>query len=121
MEGFFVQTRRALRVSRISSRSTIYILAGLWENWHSPAGEWVRSFAITTTPNELCAELHNRMPVVLKPEAWPVWLGEEPADASELKTLLAPVPSDEMICWPVSARVGNVKNNDQSLIERITA
>jgi putative SOS response-associated peptidase YedK len=46
-------------------------LAGLWENWRSPAGEWVRSFAIiTTTPNELCAELHNRMPVVLKPAAW---------------------------------------------------
>jgi putative SOS response-associated peptidase YedK len=43
-------------------------LAGLWENWRSPAGEWIRSFAIITTePNELCAELHNRMPVVLKP------------------------------------------------------
>jgi putative SOS response-associated peptidase YedK len=61
------------------------------------------------------------MPAVLKREAWPVWLGEDPADASELKTLLAPAPSDEMICWPVSARVGNVKNNGQSLIERITA
>jgi putative SOS response-associated peptidase YedK len=61
-------------------------LAGLWENWRSPAGEWVRSFAIiTTTPNELCAQLHNRMPVVLKPEAWPVWLGEDPVDASALK------------------------------------
>ena len=52
-------------------------LAGLWENWRSPAGEWIRSFAIiTTTPNELCAELHNRMPVVLKPESWRVWLGK---------------------------------------------
>jgi putative SOS response-associated peptidase YedK len=47
-------------------------LAGLWETWRSPAGERVRSFAIITTmPNELCAELHNRMPVVLKPEGWP--------------------------------------------------
>jgi len=46
-------------------------LAGLWENWRSSAGEWVRSFAIiTTTPNALCAELHNRMPVVLGPETW---------------------------------------------------
>jgi putative SOS response-associated peptidase YedK len=82
----------------------------------------VRSFAIITTmPNELCAELHNRMPVVLKPEAWPVWLGEEPADASALKTLLAPFPSEEMTCWPVSPRVGNVKNNDPSLIEPIAA
>jgi putative SOS response-associated peptidase YedK len=97
-------------------------LAGLWENWRSPAGEWVRSFAIvTTTPNELCAALHNRMPVVLKPEAWPVWLGEESADASALKALLAPFPSEEMTCWPVSTRVGNVKNNDPSLIEPIAA
>ena len=38
-------------------------LAGLWENWKSPEGEWMRSFAvITITPNELCARLHNRMP-----------------------------------------------------------
>jgi putative SOS response-associated peptidase YedK len=91
-------------------------LAGLWETWRSPAGERVRSFTIiTTVPNELCAELHNRMPVVLKPNAWLVWLGEEPADVPQLRPCL----SDEMICWPVSARVGNVKNNDPSLIEPI--
>ena len=95
-------------------------LAGLWENWRSPAGEWVRSFAIiTTTPNELCAELHDRMPVVLKPDGWPAWLGEEPADPRQLTALLAPYPSAEMTCWPVSARVGSVKNNDPSLIEPI--
>jgi len=82
----------------------------------------VRSFAIiTTTPNELCAELHNRMPVVLKPEGWPVWLGEEPADPRQLKALLAPYPAEQMTCWPVSPRVGNVKNNDPSLIEPIAA
>jgi putative SOS response-associated peptidase YedK len=95
-------------------------MAGLWETWRSPAGERIRSFTIiTTTPNELCAELHNRMPVVLKPETWPVWPGEQPADVPQLKALLAPCPSDEMICWPVSIRVGNVKNNDPSLIEPI--
>jgi putative SOS response-associated peptidase YedK len=71
--------------------------------------ERIRSFAIITTkPNELCADLHNRMPVVLKPEAWPEWLGEEPADETRLKSLLAP-----------SARVGNVKNNDPSLIKPV--
>jgi putative SOS response-associated peptidase YedK len=95
-------------------------LAGLWETWRSPSGERVRSFAIiTTTPNELCAELHNRMPVVLKTDWWRAWLGEEPADAARLKALLAPYPSEEMTCWPVSPRVGNVKNNDPSLIEPI--
>jgi putative SOS response-associated peptidase YedK len=84
----------------------------------SPAGERIKSFTIvTTTPNELCADLHNRMPVVLKPQAWPVWLGEEPPTVTHLKAMLAPYPSDEMITWPVSTRVGNVKNNDPSLIE----
>jgi putative SOS response-associated peptidase YedK len=59
------------------------------------------------------------MPVVLNPQAWPVWLGEEPATVRDLKAMLAPYPSDEMITWPVSTRVGNVKNNDPSLIEQI--
>jgi len=68
-------------------------MAGLWETWRSPAGERIRSFTIITTkPNELCAELHDRMPVVLKPHAWPVWLGEQPADVPQLKALLAPYP-----------------------------
>jgi putative SOS response-associated peptidase YedK len=57
------------------------------------------------------------MPVVLAPEAWPAWLGEEPADPRALKALLGPYPSGGMTCWPVSTRVGNVKNNDPSLIE----
>jgi putative SOS response-associated peptidase YedK len=93
-------------------------LAGLWETWRSPAGERIRSFAIITTePNELCAALHNRMPAVLAPSAWPAWLGEEPAELPELKALLAPYPSVGMIAWPVSARVGNVKNNDPALID----
>jgi putative SOS response-associated peptidase YedK len=95
-------------------------LAGLWENWRSPAGEWVRSFAIiTTTPNELCAELHDRMPVILSRDSWTDWLGEEPANSAQLKALLAPYPSEKLTCWPVSPRVGNVKNNDPSLIETI--
>ena len=64
----------------------------LWETRRSPAAERVRSFAIiTTTPNEMCAEFHNRMPVLLGREVWPEWLGEEPADSSRLKALLSPL------------------------------
>ena len=74
-----------------------------------------------TEPNELCARLHNRMPAILAPEAWPAWLGEKPAEVPQLKALLAPYPSEDMICWPVSARVGNVRNNDSSLIEPVAA
>jgi len=54
-------------------------------------------------------------PWFLGPETWPAWLGEEPTDARQLKAMLAPYPSEEMTCWPVSTRVGNVKNNDPSL------
>jgi putative SOS response-associated peptidase YedK len=80
----------------------------------------VRSFAIITTrANELCAELHDRMSVILSPQSWPAWLGEEPANPACLKAMLAPYPSEEMTCWLVSPRVGNVKNNDLSLIEPI--
>jgi putative SOS response-associated peptidase YedK len=79
-----------------------------------------RSFSIATTPpNELCAELHDRMPVVLKPDLWPMWLGEETADPAHLKALLVPYLSEDMIAWPESTRVGSVKNNDPSLIEPI--
>jgi putative SOS response-associated peptidase YedK len=60
------------------------------------------------------------MPVILKPESWLIWLGQEPADAPHLKALLAPCPADQMTAWPVSLRVGNVKNNDPSLIEPIS-
>jgi putative SOS response-associated peptidase YedK len=90
--------------------------------WRSPAGERLRSFAIITTrANELCAGLHDRMPVILSPQSWPAWLGEEPADLVRLKSMLAPYPSEQMTCWLVSPRVGNVKNNDPSLIEPIAA
>jgi putative SOS response-associated peptidase YedK len=88
---------------------------------HRTAQELVRSFTIiTTTPNELCGGIHNRMPVILPPEAWPVWLGEEKADAARLKALLAPYPAEGMTMWRVSQRVGNVKNNDPTLIAPIS-
>ena len=95
-------------------------MAGLWESWRSPAGERLRSFAIVTTAtNTLLAPVHDRMPVILGPENWPLWLGEAPADPDRLKALLIPYPADDMVIWPVDRRVGNVKNNDPSLIELV--
>jgi putative SOS response-associated peptidase YedK len=95
-------------------------LAGLWENWRSPGGEWLRSFAIVTTAaNDLVASLHDRMPVILDPSAWPLWLGEAPAGALDLKTLLGPYPAAAMTTWPVSKHVGNVRNKDPGLIEPV--
>ena len=60
------------------------------------------------------------MRVALNPQTWPAWLGEQ-AQTPELKARLAPYRSGEMICWPVSGRVGNVENNDPSLVEPVAA
>jgi putative SOS response-associated peptidase YedK len=98
---------------------SLMALAGLWETWRSPAKETIRSFTIvTTTPNELCADLHNRMPVILPPDRWSTWLGEEAAEPDPLKSLLVPY-AGPMVAWPVSQRVGNVKNNDATLSKPI--
>src|ERR1700686_4747624 len=82
---------------------SLMALAGLWENWKSRvSNETTRSFTIvTTTPNEICAEIHNRMPVILPPDTWSAWLGEESVEADELKSMLVAY-AGEMVMWPVS-------------------
>ncbi len=75
-----------------------FAFAGLWERWNNPAnGETVRSFTIiTTTPNALCAPVHNRMPVILDPADYPAWLGETPAGGDALQALLRPFPAERL-------------------------
>jgi putative SOS response-associated peptidase YedK len=101
---------------------SLFGFAGLWERWRDPkSGETVRSCTIvTTTPNALCASVHDRMPVILPPDSYARWLGEEPADARALTSLLAPFPAEAMDSFPVSDRVGNVKNDDAALFEPAT-
>jgi len=76
------------------------------------------SSGILNTPPFVSA-LDRRTTGRQRAREWPLWLGEDPAEASALKPLLTLFPSDGMTCWPVSAGVGNVKNNDASLIEPI--
>ncbi len=90
--------------------------AGLWEAWQTPDGTSLKSFTIiTTAANELLQPLHERMPVLLPPDRWPCWLGETPANNSELKALLKPYPAAAMTFWPVDRRVGNVKYDSPDL------
>jgi putative SOS response-associated peptidase YedK len=98
---------------------SVFGFAGLWERWKNRAtGETVHSCSIiTTTPNEVCAPLHDRMPVILPPENYARWLGEEPAEPCHLFPMLKPYPADAMEAYPVSARVGNVKNTEAALFE----
>ena len=97
--------------------------AGLWSAWRDPAfpdaPDPLGTFAIvTTTPNELMAELHNRMPVVLPAEAWERWLDPGVKDPSELRGLLVPCSSERLVAYPVSTLVNSVRNQGPALIVR---
>ncbi|MBW6399623.1 SOS response-associated peptidase [Roseomonas sp. HJA6] len=94
-------------------------LAALWEGWRAPDGTILRSYTILTTAAvpEL-APLHERMPVILPPEAWDAWLGDVPADEDVLLGLLKPYPRSGLAVWPVGARVGRVSEDDAGLLDR---
>jgi putative SOS response-associated peptidase YedK len=94
----------------------LMVMAGLWETWISPDGEVIVSCTvITTEANGAITPLHDRMPVILAEQDWPLWLGEIPAPDAALHALLRPCPDDALRVWPVSKRVGNVRNNDATL------
>jgi putative SOS response-associated peptidase YedK len=89
-------------------------LAGLWDMWRSPAGETIKSFAIITTrANAWLAPLHDRMPVVIAPDGWGDWLGEN--SVPEPASLLRPYPDNALAFWAVDRRVGNVRNDSPDL------
>jgi putative SOS response-associated peptidase YedK len=94
-----------------------FALAGIWENWRQPAsGKWIRTFAIITTDaNELVAEVHDRMPVILAPGDYARWLGEEP----DPRDLMRPYPAEPMRMWPISTRVNKPENDDPSILEPV--
>jgi putative SOS response-associated peptidase YedK len=94
-----------------------YAFAGLWERWLPKDGKTLETFTILTTdPNEVMEPIHNRMPVILRPEDYDRWL--EPGDPGRPPVnLLRPYPAEAMRAWPVSERVGNVRNNEPGLLD----
>ncbi len=94
-------------------------LAGLWERWRGPDGEVLDTYTILTTDaNALIAPLHERMPVILPPESWALWLN--PARTpQQVLPLALPYPAPALAMHPVARRVGNVRNDDPGLIEPV--
>jgi putative SOS response-associated peptidase YedK len=92
-------------------------IGGLWENWKDPtSGEWIRTFAIITTDaNELVAEIHDRMPLIIEPGDYQHWLSDEP----DPHVLMRPFPAEPMRMWPISTRVNKPENDDPSILQPI--
>jgi len=94
-------------------------LAGLWEVWHSSDGSVVESCTILTTqPNELMAPIHNRMPVIIAPEDYSMWLDPDPQPQDALH-LMRPYGSAEMNAYAVSTAVNSPRNDFAACIEPI--
>jgi putative SOS response-associated peptidase YedK len=98
----------------------LFAMAGLWENWKSPEGKSIFSCTvITTSPNNLVGDIHDRMPVILRPEDEKIWLDPSINDTNRLEKLMVPLDEDLMEVYEVSSLVNSPKNNSSELIQRI--
>jgi putative SOS response-associated peptidase YedK len=94
------------------------LLAGLWDRWRHGDAQPIESFTIlTTTPNELVAKLHDRMPVIIDAAHAATWLEAPAGDVAAATALLRPYPAEQMRAYPVSLRVNAAQNDGPELIE----
>jgi putative SOS response-associated peptidase YedK len=100
---------------------SVFALAGLWESWLSAKGDLVETCTILTTrPNALVAEIHRRMPAILKPDDYECWLDPSMKTPSAVSGCLEPFDAALMKKYPVSARVNRPGNNDHECAQEIS-
>jgi putative SOS response-associated peptidase YedK len=96
-------------------------LAGLWDGWRNPNGKRVETFTIITTqPNELIRPIHNRMPVILRPEDEERWLDVSRTNFSTAQSLLNPFPDELMDAHDVSAVVNSARYDGPECVEPVS-
>ncbi len=93
-----------------------FAFAGIWDRWHCDDRTVTSCAIITTTANELLAEIHHRMPVILGTESYDLWLSED-SRPTDLKDILTPFPASEMMSHTVSHDVNDVKIDDEHLVQ----
>jgi len=99
-----------------------FAFAGLWEVWSAPDGSTLRTCTLlTTTANELVQGIHDRMPVILPPEAFGIWLTPGELAASEGLALLKPFAADAMTARAVSTLVNNPRREGPELLKPASA
>ena len=97
----------------------LFLIAGLWESWQSPAGEKILSFTlITQKPIQKLADIHDRMPAMILPGEEGAWLDLSISPKEALENIRMPTP-EEIDFYPVGNDIGNVRNNNPSLIKPV--
>ena len=96
--------------------------AGLWECWTGPDGEELETAAIvTTSANRLLAPIHDRMPVIVPPDAFDLWLDCAKVDARTAAAVIAPAREGLLQAYEVSTAVNRTANDDANLLQRVMA
>jgi len=91
----------------------LFAFAGIWDRWKDASGKPVETCSIlTTTPNAVTAPVHDRMPVILEPDAYDLWLDPGMQNVAAVSDLLKPYDARAMRCYPISARINSVANDD---------
>jgi putative SOS response-associated peptidase YedK len=93
-----------------------FAFAGIWDQWQGDGRVILSCAIITTTPNELLASVHDRMPVILSPSSHRAWLNNE-ATPAQLIALLSPFPAEQMTSHPVSDEVNHATIDNEHLVE----
>ena len=97
----------------------LFAMAGLWERWQGPEGTPVSSCTIVTTAaNTAVRGVHDRMPAILGPADYALWLDPSKRDPDELAPLLRPWDATELALTPVGSRVNDTRCDDPGLVER---
>jgi putative SOS response-associated peptidase YedK len=92
--------------------------AGLWETWTGPNGEELDTATIVTTrANRTLTPIHDRMPVIVPPDAFDLWLDGAHVDAKTAEALIAPAPDDLLEAYPVSTAVNRTANDNPKLLD----
>lgn len=102
--------------------SQIFGFAGLWDRWRAPDGKNIESFTILTTqPNALLSGIHDRMPAILNPDDYDMWLDPGMKDVQAALEVIHPFDARQMRSFPVSTRVNSPDNDDEACAKPVEA
>ncbi|MFN2530119.1 MAG: SOS response-associated peptidase [Pyrinomonadaceae bacterium] len=120
-DGFYEwkRTGRARQAFYFQLRDEVpFAFAGVWDTWKTGQQAIASCAIITTKANELLNPIHDRMPVIVKPEKYDLWLDRQ-TSVTELQKLLCPFPAEEMNSYPVSSGVNRAGAEGSHLIKRV--
>jgi putative SOS response-associated peptidase YedK len=121
-DGFFewrkLNAREKIPYRIFLKDESLFAMAGIWDTWKGPDGEPVNSFSIITTgPNALMENIHDRMPVILPRTDERTWLDDTPEQ--DLLAMLKPFPAEQMTAHPVSKLVNSPVNDRPEVLEAV--